>query len=322
MSNYLEKDTFRMITNEALGGLHAGKEMKERILEAATHPEKRSRTSGRIPAFAFSAAVMVICMVLALPLLMKKPVEKAVTVSEPRTKTAVGSLKISSIAAGDHKKAEESPEAELDAVMMERPQVEETLFDLRDGKPGMILANGRYYALLKGSLDAGQMGETILTVEDSVEDIALRPAVSGSEVISDVVPAGAKIRTLAGISEGTAVACEVDGKPRIFERVSYAAVGPVGETFEQTFSVADKIVSLEIPGEVLLMGDKAKEAIRIAYSHAQLDAQDKLAGDTRIIVTLENGISLQLTTNGTQLIGCGAWNCPEFFKFLDENGRK
>ena len=67
---------------------------------------------------------------------------------------------------------------------------------------------------------------------------------------------------------------------------------------------------------------KAKEAIRIAYSHAQLDAQDKLAGDTRIIVTLENGISLQLTTNGTQLIGCGAWNCPEFFKFLDENGRK
>ena len=46
MSNYLEKDTFRMITNEALGGLHAGKEMKERILEAATHPEKRSRTSG------------------------------------------------------------------------------------------------------------------------------------------------------------------------------------------------------------------------------------------------------------------------------------
>ena len=115
----------------------------------------------------------------------------------------------------------------------------------------------------------------------------------------------------------TAVACEVGGNMRLFQRVSYAGKGPGGQGLEDTFSVRGQVAELTLSGVGTLTGDAANDAAAVLLDHATLKSADSSARKQTLTVTLTNGLKLQLGVSGDTVSACGKWSCPEFFEAFE-----
>ena len=159
---------------------------------------------------------------------------------------------------------------------------------------------------------------------DSLGDIALfdeQPSLASPKEmaagLSNVVQQGAVVYSVKGLAESTAVAAEIDGGMRLFQRVSYAGRGPAGSAFEETFSVRGQIVQAELSGVGTLTGEVAEAAIAVLLDGAVLKSADTTAKSQTLTVTLESGLRLQLGVSGDMVVGCGGWSCPEFFEAFE-----
>ena len=164
-----------------------------------------------------------------------------------------------------------------------------------------------------GALLGSQLG----TVQhhDAQPSLAASDALSAG--LSNVAAEGTAIYAISGLAETTAVAAEVDGSMRVFQRVSYAGRGPGGLGLEDTFSVRGQVKRLELSGVGTLTGDAANAAIDVLLDHAVLKSADATARRQTLTVTLDSGLRLQLGVSGDTLCGCGGWSCPEFFEAFE-----
>ena len=195
----------------------------------------------------------------------------------------------------------------------------ETLFADGEGDIPLVTVDGAVYQMLKTPKDvgAGMLGGQV----GSVQQVSDQPSLASGEALraglSNVVQEGAAVYAVRGLPQTTAVAAEVNGSMRIFQRVSYAGRGPAGSSLEETFSVRGKVKRLELSGVGELTGEAANRAIDVLLDQAVLQSSDASSRRQTLTVTLDSGLKLQLGVSGDTLCGCGGWSCPAFFEAFE-----
>jgi len=309
-------DQLGPVTDEMLGGLHADEAMRLKIKRAAAE----GRTTIRKPAARFVPAVccaaLALCCVGVWSTRLHKTDEPGMVYHEPMA------VSIETIAAGDGAVFDGATlVADLnDNVMMRRASGGgDTLFAEGSGDVPLLAIGGGVYQMLKTPKDIGNslLGESLGDVRLFDEQPSLASSKEMSAGLSNVAPQGAVIYSLRGLAKTTAVAAEVDGGMRVFQRVSYAGRGPAGDSLEETFSVRGKVKEMELSGVGALSGDKANEVMAVLLDQAVLKSADMASRRQTLTVTLEGGIKLQLGVSGDTVCGCGGWSCPEFFEAFE-----
>ena len=322
MSDMNKLDELRPIANEMLGGLHAGEEMRHRVLRAAREERavKRNTMKRAVPAVCM-AALALVC-VGAAGLRINHPDDAAVTMalrSVPENEEVVA---ISAIAAGDMQPA---AEGEMMAALGSGARVGaqadkgESLFASAGGDIAMIALDGRVYRMLRTPKDIGNslLGDSLGDVSMFSDQPSLASAKEMENGLSNVAGQGAVIYSIKGLPKTTVVAAEVDGGMRLFQRVSYAGKGPSGASFEDTFSVRGDVKEMTLSGVGTLTGDTANVVMNVLLDSAVLKSADATARKQTLTVTLDSGLKLQLGVSGDTVCGCGGWSCPEFFEAFE-----
>ena len=173
----------------------------------------------------------------------------------------------------------------------------------------LVAAQGRYYRLLTSPSEVSRslLGEEMGTVAEFTSE----PALSGSGTVSNVCPEGTVIYAVRGAT-GLAAA-EVDGRMRLFQRVSYAGRGLVGsERLSDT--LGGRVSALELSGVGRLTGSAAEDMWSFLCAGAvYMNASCSETGQN-LLVTLDNGLTFQMAVSGDTLSACGAWACPGFIE--------
>ena len=308
-------DQLGPITDEMLGGLHADEAMRLKIKRAAMEGGAKTRR----PAMRLVPAVC--CAALALCCVGVWSTTRHVT-DKPEMTEAPVAVSIDTIAAGEGAAfGGETLMADLNdnaAVRMAVPKTA-SLFAAGRGDIPMIAVGGAVYHMLETPKDIGNslLGESLGDVALFDEQPSLASPKEMNAGLSNIAPQGAVIYSLKDLPKTTAVAAEVDGGMRLFQRVSYAGKGPAGDSLEDTFSVRGRVKEMTLSGVGTLSGDAANAVASVLLDQAVLKSADASARKQTLTVTLDSGLRLQLGVSGDTLCGCGGWSCPEFFEAFE-----
>ncbi|MBQ2947821.1 MAG: hypothetical protein IJD94_02450 [Clostridia bacterium] len=333
MSDFKSLDHLGPIADEMLGGLHADEAMRLRIIRAGEQGGvRRPRRAMRyVPAAGFAALALVCAGAVtarlntpgdtAVSFVMRNTADAAQTTAVEAAET-VQAVEIESIAAGSEVAA---GEAMLMADLGDGARVRmggapsQSLYAAGEGEAPLVAFEGGVYRMLETPRDIGDalLDGEIASIQLYDEHPSLVSPKEMSMGLSNVAQSGAVIYRIRGLAETTAVACEVEGSMRVFQRASYAGRGPAGNTFEETFSVRGQIAQAELSGVGTLAGEAAEAAIAVLLDGAVLKSADTTAKGKTLTVTLESGLRLQLGVSGDMVSGCGGWSCPEFFEAFE-----
>lgn len=296
------------IADEMLAGLHADSRMKQRIKEAARQAQAPKRRALRTFAPALCCAALALCCAGVWGM------QRA---GQPET------AQINAIAAGGGVTAVVSGTQVADlgdgAKVSAAAPRNTSLFATAQSDIPLVTVNGAVYRMLTSpaALSGSLRGDEVGTVAEALAEPSLATAEQLSAGVSNVAAQGAAVYAVKGLSSATAVAAEVDGQLRVFQRVSYAGKGPGRETLEDTFDVRGQVETLELSGVGTLTGQAANDAIAVLLDHATLKSADMTARKQSLTVTLDSGVKLQLGVSGDTVCGCGGWSCPEFFEAFE-----
>lgn len=312
-------DQLGPIANEMLGGLEADEAMRLKIKRAAAEGARPvKKPVKRFVPVVCCAALALACVGIAAPRLNAndKNDPAVMLASEPVA------VSIDTIAAGENA-AYAGGELVADlgdnARMRKAGPSSQTLFAQGEGDIPLVAMGSAIYQMLETPKDIGNslLGDSLgeITLFDEQPSLASPKEMAAG--LSNVAQAGTAVYSVKGLSQATAVAAEIDGSMRVFQRVSYAGKGPAGASFEDTFSVRGKVKSVELSGVGELTGEKANEVIAVLLDNAALKSTDATARKQMLTVTLESGLRLQLGVSGDTVCGCGGWSCPEFFEAFE-----
>lgn len=297
--------------DEMLSGLHADETMKRRILSAAREEKKRSVSMPRLVPALCCAALAVACIGMFAPRLSQTAVSAAC--SSP--------VSIDTIAAGDEQAASMTRMADVSGTARVRAAggSSDSLFASTSGDIPLVAVNGAVYRMLStpANVESSLLGDAVGTVSTTTDEPSLADDSAMTGGLSNVAEAGQTIYAVSGVDVNTAVACEVGGNMRLFQRVSYAGKGPGGQGLEDIFSVRGQVAELTLSGVGTLIGDAANDAAAVLLDHATLKSADSSARKQTLTVTLTNGLKLQLGVSGDTVSACGKWSCPEFFEAFE-----
>ena len=295
------------IADEMLSGLHADEMMKRRILTAAREKTAPRRAAVRRFVPALSCAALAIACVGMIGLRLNGAQTQS---AEP--------VAIRAIAAGDHTLDNSVRIADIGSHARVKSAVpnENSLFAVADGDIPLVAVNGCVYRMLTTpkNVDSSLLGDPVGSVAAFSDTPSLADDDAFSSGLSNVSGEGTAIYAVSGLDTSTAVAAEVDGKMRLFQRVSYAGKGPGGQGLEDTFAVRSLVTDLTLSNVGTLTGDAANDAIAVLLDHAYLKSTDTSSHKQTLTATLSNGLKLQLGVSGDTVSGCGNWSCPEFFE--------
>jgi len=180
----------------------------------------------------------------------------------------------------------------------------------------LIGVKGRYYRLLTNPTDLGDdlLGKAV----GAVSKFTSEPALTDGGIVSNIVPKGTQVYDVSGL-EGAMVAAQVDGKMRVFQRVSFGNNSIAdGEHFAATLK-ADKVVAMELTN-VGTVTDKneARKLYKILTENAFMARAGASETSAALLIQLENGLVLQMAVRDESVMACGTWNCPEFFEAFEK----
>ena len=310
MSDMKRLEELKPIADEMLAGLHADERMKRRVREAAL-----AKTPRRRPARVLVPAVC--CAVLAVACV------GVLRSTDVRTPGAIA--RIDTLTAGSED--ESAPEGGVriagvlgaGANVRVATQQGDTLFAGGEGDMPLVALGGGVYRMLSepSAVSEALRGEAVGAVASFTEEPSLASEEALSAGLSNVAAEGSAIYAVSGLDRQTAVAAEVDGALRLFQRVSYAGKGPGRQTLAEIFSVGGQVKEITLSGAGTLEGRAADEAIDVLLQNAALVSADASVRGDSLTVTLDSGLMLQLGVSGNTLYGCGAWSCPEFFEAFE-----
>lgn len=311
MMDIKELERLAPTADEMLSGLHADETMKRRILSAAREEKKRSVSMPHLVPALCCAALAVACIGMFAPRLSQTAVSAAC--SSP--------VSIDTIAAGDEQAASMTRMADVSGTARVRAAggSSDSLFASTSGDIPLVAVNGAVYRMLSTptNVESSLLGDAVGTVSTTTDEPSLADDSAMADGLSNVAEAGQTIYAVSGVDVNTAVACEVGGNMRLFQRVSYAGKGPGGQGLEDTFSVRGQVAELTLSGVGTLIGDAANDAAAVLLDHATLKSADSSARKQTLTVTLTNGLKLQLGVSGDTVSACGKWSCPEFFEAFE-----
>jgi len=326
------------IADEMLGGLEATEAMRLRIVRAARAEAMPKKAPARrfVPALC-CAALALACVgavgmrgrlstagqEAAQPLMLARSLPDESGRAADAQTGGLDTIEIEAIAAGESVPADEAVLlADLGggARMRAGGSAQESLFESANGDMALVAVDGRVYRMLKTPKDIGAslLGGEVGAVKTATDQPSLASGDAMQAGLSNVAGEGAAIYRVRGLSEATAVAAKVDGKTRLFQRVSYAGRGPGGQRLEDVFSVRGSVKEMTLSDVGTLTGDAANRVMAVLLDQATLKSADPGMGRQSLTVTLESGLKLQLGVSGDTLCGCGGWSCPEFFEAFED----
>lgn len=289
----------------ALGGLYATPFLKAKIDRAAAE-KKQGRARFTMPRWLPAITCAALVLVLALTFL---PMESQPTPliqtnalgpdSEPTGKLtsdlSKGSLFITNSASA--------------------PGYRSIWSDVSDGAFPLIGLNGKYYRMLTSpnGVDASILGAQVA----SIAEFTTEPSLSGTDVtLSNAAASGTAVYGISGISADTLVAAEVNGRMRLFQRVSFNGNALRGkETLIDTLDISGRVIAMELSG-VGTVTDPAACATLFATltDNASFESRGSISSRQALLIEMDNGLVVQMAVKGDTMAACGVWSCPEFFE--------
>ncbi len=294
------------IANEALGGLNAGIPLKNKILAKSNLKPKPFYLR---PAF---GAALSLCVVVAL-----------VTVLVPKG-AAPDPDTIHSIAAGQNdtqpklRAMLDLPQGSIRLSGTQTPEYRSVWAAQQGADFPLVAVEGKYYRLMTNpsSIPESLLGDEL----GQIAEYTSEPSLSTTDsLFSNAVSQGETVYAISGMN-GAAIAANVNGTLRIFQRVSYAGNARVGnETLSDTLQLSGTVTGLELSGKGSITdSDKASALVETLLANADYQNATLLNTDCTLLIQLDSGLALQLMVQGDTLSACGSWACPEFFEAFDE----
>ena len=191
--------------------------------------------------------------------------------------------------------------------------------DVQNGSFPLIGMSGKYYRMLTNpaALDDALLGKQVATISEFTTE----PSLSGTDaVLSNAASSGAKVYAIQGISSDTLLAAKVNGRLRLFQRVSFNGNALRGkEKLANTLAISGQVIGMELSGVGTVTDPAACESLLATLLDcASYESSGSISSKQALLIELSNGLVLQLAVKGDNLAGCGVWSCPEFFEAFDE----
>ena len=297
--------------NQAMDGLQATPFLKARI-DRAVKEQKRGKVRFALPAWAPALCCAAVVLVLALtviPLGQTSPPTGLITsntLGNP-TEPPAGVL-TADLRGGDVSISASSA----------KPGYRNIWSDARDGAFPLIGVNGKYYRMLTSpnTVDSALLGAQLT----AVSEFTTVPSLSGTDgVLSNAAVSGAAVYAIAGVSDSTLVAAEVNGRMRLFQRVSFNGNALRGaEQLADTLAIAGQVSAMELSGVGTVTAPAACESLLATLlDNASYKSRGSLSSKQALLIEMHNGLVLQMAVKDDSLAACGVWSCPEFFEAFE-----
>ncbi len=302
-------DQLPRIANELMADVHADAGLRQRILARSAQPSHTGR-SWALRAAPFCAALVLV-------------VSGAIIVARTIAPSAqLGPHKIDTYSSGESTSAPpmlamlDVPEGSLTVSGIQAPSKFRSIFAKGDGGNfPMIGIDCHAYRMLTSpsSVSSRALGDSLGSIATFTDEPALADASAWQSGVSNVVDEGAAVYAVSGLSASTAVAAEVNGKMRLFQRVSFADYGTDG-TLENALAIRGKAVSLDLSGVGQITdADTASSLVDVLLDSADYYSEDSLRGKQSLTIELQSGLSVQLLVSDELVSACGTWSCGDFF---------
>lgn len=292
--------------DQALKNLEATPFLKARI-DRAVNEQNRGKVRFAIPQWAPAMCCAAVVLVLALTLI---PME-----NHPDALISSGMLGDPTVPPAAVLSADLGDNSITISTKSSKPGYRNMWANMQDGSFPLIGINGKYYRMLTSpkNVSNSMLGSQIATVNEFTTE----PSLSGTDaVLSNTAAAGTAVYAIRGVSDSTVIAAEIDGRMRLFQRVSFNGNALRGsERLVDTLAISGKVVALELSG-VGTITDPANctTLLSTLLSHASYASSGSLSSRQSLLIELDNGLVLQLAVKGDRLAACGVWSCPEFFE--------
>lgn len=294
------------IANECLGGLCADEKMLRAIRQGGHVARISTPVYKRALAFAFSLVFLFGIGAVAVSMLGK-------SANPPEIRTQ----KAGDLPPGGIEVAYDVPRGSIRlAARGVVPSHVGVWAPASGGNFPMVRAEGRYYRLLKNptAIDKAMLGSSLGEVSVFTDE----PALDGSgAVLSNVVPQGTPVYAVRGM-DGAALAAEVDGSLRVFQRVSFAGNALMGgEGLSATLN--GRVVGLQLSGIGSVTDQSTVDSLMSELkASASWQGSASRSTDQGLLIQYDSGIVLQMSVKGTQLSACGTWDCESFLLAFQE----
>jgi len=304
------------MTQEALGGLYAGQDLKHHILKAATAQKRPAAKSLLRPIPMMTMAAALVVLVAAGSLLLPGSLT-------PKASPGGANDVFDSLPSGQATAMPFRARALLDVPPgsislgsgSDNPEYRSIWANANGGNFPLIGVNGKYYRMMRNpsSIPQSLLGGSIGQVSEYSDEPALADP---NQIISNAVGQGEAVYSVDGMSEAL-VAASVDGELRVFQRVSFANNAILGwESLNDTLGISGKVIGMEL-SDVGTVNDESTAAYLadILLSNASFtNATGSQSGNRSLLIQLSNGLFVQMFVKNDTLSACGSWSCPEFFE--------
>ena len=293
--------------DKALDGLNATPFLKARI-DRAVEEKKQGKVRLVLPAWAPALCCAAIVLVLALTVL---PLDQ----KQPGTLITSNTLGDATTAPTGTLTGDLGDDAVTISTKSAKPGYRNIWSEAKDGSFPLIGVNGKYYRMLTSP---NEVNSSLLdNAVASISEFTTEPSLSGTDVVlSNAVTSGTDVYSICGVSSDTLLAAEVDGRMRLFQRVSFNGNALRGkETLADTLAISGQVVAMELTSVGVIDDPAACEALlSTLLSCASYESSGSISSKQSLLIELDNGLVLQLAVKGDNLAGCGVWSCPEFFE--------
>ncbi len=288
-----------------LAGLNAGANLKYRIIHEAAKKEEAPARSRRswVPALC-CGLVVVLCGVF-IPSAISRRQSNLLIVSQPAGEATEAPV----LTAQNYGIASGALSAGVNA-----PSYRSIWESSQNGTFPLIGLKGAYYRMLTtpSSVSDSQLGASLGTVAEYTTEPALS---DNSIILSNCSEAGTEVYGISGMS-GTLVAAKVDGVTRLFQRVGFNGTALNGnESLSDTLQIAGHVTAMELSDVgTITDGNTISSLLTTLFSNASYKSSGSVSGSQSLLLTLDNGFTVQLAVKDDRFSACGTWDCPEFFE--------
>ncbi len=296
-----------------LRDLTAGPHLKARIERACTAPAAASpRTRCTLPRWVPAACCMAaLALILAVVPLSADQPDELITAGPLGADTTDAPVMAASLSAGlgdsdVHIKAGRST-----------PGFRNIWSESRSGSFPLIGVNGRYYRMLTSppNVDSSLFGRSLGVIAEYTTE----PSLSGTDVVlSNAAALGQTVYAISGMGD-TLVTAEVDGRMRLFQRVSFNGNALRGsEGLADTLQIRGHVIAMELSGVGTITDPAVCEGLLSTLLNcASYESSGSLSPRQSLLIDLDSNLVLQLAVRSDRLAACGTWSCPEFFEAFE-----
>ena len=297
--------------DKALNGLQATPFLKARI-DRAVAENKQGKVHFTMPKWAPAvccAAVVLILALTVMPLGMNE---------QPGNLIQSGPMGPATATPASQMTADLGRDSLFISTSNAKPGYRSIWSDVKNGSFPLIGLNGKYYRMLTSpnAVDSELLGAQIATVSEFTTE----PSLSGTDaVLSNAATSGTAVYAIGGVNENTLIAAKVNGRMRLFQRVSFNGSALRGaEKLADTLALSGRVIAMELSGEGTVTDPAACESLMATLlSCASYESSGSISSKKALLIELDNGLVLQMNVKGDNLAACGVWSCPEFFEAFD-----